>query len=99
SSTWKYSFSNEEIDKIKENMAKFQKSKVALISSNGKLKGGELVILNEEEFLKCIGDEWVGENPYISVLKEKYHQVRVYGRGLGRDDAIIPKMELTAEKL
>lgn len=94
SSTWSYSFTDDEIDKVKGYMEDFENSKVALISGNGNTKGGELVILGKEDFLNCIGDGWKSENPYISVLKEKFCQLRVYGRGISREQAFIPVMEI-----
>ncbi|ERF49564.1 hypothetical protein AB6E71_03690 [Staphylococcus arlettae] len=92
--TWSYTFTNTEIDKIRGYMKDSKRSHVALISKNANNIGGELVILNEEEFLKCIGDGWNGEYPYISVVKKKNCQLRVYGRGVSRDEAFIPKMSL-----
>jgi len=79
-------------------MGEFRNSKVALISGNGHTKGGELVILGKEDFLKCIGYGWKSENPYISVLKEKYCQLRVYGRGISREQAFIPGIKIISSR-
>lgn len=92
--TWSFAFTDEEIEKIKGYMKEEKNMKVALISRYNKQRGGELAILDRKEFLKCVGYGWESDNPYISVLKEKYHQLKVYGRGISRDKAIIPEMRL-----
>lgn len=98
SSTWTYTFTDDEIDKIKGHMEEFKNSKVALISGNGNTKGGELVILGKDDFLKCVGDGWKVGSPYISVYKEKYCQLRVYGTGIDRKNAIISTMDIIISK-
>jgi|SRR5699024_3390852 len=92
--TWFYSFSDSEIDKIKGHMKESRMSQVALVSKNANNIGGELVLLNEKEFLESIGDGWNSENPYIKVMKKKNCQLRVYGRGISRDEAFIPERSL-----
>lgn len=91
SSTWTYSFTLEEIEKIKSYIDESENLTVALISGNSEYKGGQLVILSKEEFLRCIGNRWQIENANIRVRREKYCPLRVYGTGLSRKDAIIPK--------
>jgi hypothetical protein len=92
--TWSYTFTNTEIGKIRGYMKDSKRSHVALISKNANNIGGELVLLDEEEFLRCIGDGWNSEYPYINVMKKKNCQLRVYGRGISRDEAFITKRSL-----
>lgn len=92
--TWSFSFADEEIAKIKGYINSNNNCLIALISSYGDSTGGKLVLLNINEFLKCIGEGWNATNPRIAVRKEKYRQVRVYGTGLDSTNAFIPKTDL-----
>lgn len=94
SSTWSFSFANDEVMKVKGYMNSNVNCLIALISSYGDSTGGELVILSMSEFLKCIGDGWKVSNSRIAVRKEKYRQTKVYGTGLDSMNALIPKVDI-----
>jgi len=92
--TWTFSFSNEEIKKIKEYQASGSTCLIALTAHYGGADGGELIILTIAEFLKAINGSWNVRNGRVSTLKEYRKQVRVYGNGVARASAFIPATDL-----
>lgn len=92
--TWSFSFSDEEIKKIKDYQTSNSTCLVALTSHYGGADGGELAILSIDEFLRTIADGWRKKGGRISVLKEYKKSVKVYGTGIDRKSAFIPTTNL-----
>ena len=58
--TWSFSFTDEEVAKIKGYRDLNENCLVALIASYDNFPGGQHVMLSMSEFLKCIGNGWRG---------------------------------------
>lgn len=92
--TWTFSFSAEEIEKIKSYQARQNPCLVALASHYGHRDGGELAVLTSDELFLCIGENWRKKDAQVAVLKKPRNQVKVYGTGIDRTKAFIPKTKL-----
>lgn len=92
--TWSFSFSDEEIKKIKEYQTFDSTCLIALTAHYGGADGGELILLTVSEFLKVIGGSWNVKSGRVSIMKEYRKQLRVYGTGIDRGSAFIPSTDL-----
>lgn len=92
--TWSFSFSEEEINKIKQYQDNGNHCLIALTAHYGNNDGGELAILTINEFLWSIGAEWHRGGARVAVLKEHRKRVKVYGTGIDRTAAFVPVTNL-----
>lgn len=92
--TWSFSFSEEEINKIKQYQESGNHCLIALTAHYGGSDGGELAILTINEFLRSIGAKWHRGGARVAVLKEHRKQVKVYGTGIDRVSCFVPKTNL-----
>ncbi|SKA96914.1 hypothetical protein SAMN05443428_12310 [Caloramator quimbayensis] len=89
---WQFSFSGDEVQKIKELKEKEQGKELlfALICGKQELKESEIAVLKFDEVVDCLGlnnDERTNESYRISIRYEKNAKgLRVYGNG--RDEKI-----------
>lgn len=88
--TWSFTFSIEEISKIKHYSATNDHCLIVLTAHYGGSDGGELIILTYEEFLKCIGYPWNTKNARISIHKAHRKCIKVYGTGLDKRNSFAP---------
>ena len=92
--TWSFSFSEEEIKKIRQYQEDGNRCLIALTAHYGNNDGGELAVLTISEFLLSIGADWHKGGARLALLKEYRKQVKVYGTGIDRISAFVPKTDL-----
>lgn len=92
--TWSFSFSEEEVQKIKQYQASDSTCLIALTTHYGAADGGELAIMTVDEFLRTLGESGAVKSGRIYVVKEHRKQVRIYGTGINRASAFIATTNL-----
>ena len=99
---WTFQFQDSEIEKLIELHEQGAKLKIALLCLTNNLTNCELVLIDYQDAITCLGIDKGMRSPYITVKCKKKHQPRIYGSGReekidGSDNSILVKRDAIAQ--